>query len=171
MMAKSLLQRRWWNTFGRCVSWSCCFLRWGLDSCVRWGGRQLLRGEGLAQRSVVCVQGGLHHQEGNRTFQWSFSSHCHGYSSWRQENLSWAEHVWSFSFPLILLSENVVWRWSRWMLQNTHRSVSSVFFFFFCCFTEIRVPLIQTELLGSKVPGTDHQTIKHHYCFLSEINR
>ncbi|XP_037554230.1 obscurin [Nematolebias whitei] len=36
---------------------------------------------------------------------------------------------------------------------------------------EIRVPLIQTELLGSKVPGTEHQTIKHHYSFLSEINR
>ncbi|XP_017262467.1 obscurin isoform X3 [Kryptolebias marmoratus] len=36
---------------------------------------------------------------------------------------------------------------------------------------EVRIPLIQTELLGSKVTETEHQAIKKKYSFLSEINR
>uniref|UniRef100_A0A3Q3H349 Obscurin, cytoskeletal calmodulin and titin-interacting RhoGEF a n=1 Tax=Kryptolebias marmoratus TaxID=37003 RepID=A0A3Q3H349_KRYMA len=35
---------------------------------------------------------------------------------------------------------------------------------------EVRIPLIQTELLGSKVTETEHQAIKKKYSFLSEIN-
>lgn len=37
-------------------------------------------------------------------------------------------------------------------------------------FSETRIPLIQTESLGSKGIGSDHQTQKN-YSFLSEINR
>ncbi|XP_070410268.1 obscurin isoform X2 [Nothobranchius furzeri] len=36
---------------------------------------------------------------------------------------------------------------------------------------ELRVPLIQTEQLGSKVAGSAGQTINKNYSFLSEINR
>ncbi|XP_054458971.1 obscurin [Anoplopoma fimbria] len=36
---------------------------------------------------------------------------------------------------------------------------------------EIHIPLIQTESLGSKVPGSERQTAHRNYNFLSEINR
>ncbi|XP_054875781.1 obscurin [Poeciliopsis prolifica] len=36
---------------------------------------------------------------------------------------------------------------------------------------DIRIPLIQTNSIGSKVPGSDHQTVNRNYSFLSEINR
>uniref|UniRef100_A0A3B5L6K4 Obscurin, cytoskeletal calmodulin and titin-interacting RhoGEF a n=1 Tax=Xiphophorus couchianus TaxID=32473 RepID=A0A3B5L6K4_9TELE len=35
---------------------------------------------------------------------------------------------------------------------------------------EIRIPLIQTDSIGSKVPGSEHQTVNRNYSFLSEIN-
>ncbi|XP_027884376.1 obscurin isoform X12 [Xiphophorus couchianus] len=36
---------------------------------------------------------------------------------------------------------------------------------------DIRIPLIQTDSIGSKVPGSEHQTVNRNYSFLSEINR
>ncbi|KAM4574398.1 obscurin [Fundulus diaphanus] len=36
---------------------------------------------------------------------------------------------------------------------------------------DIRIPLIQAESLGSKVTGSENQTVNRNYSFLSEINR
>ncbi|XP_032427404.1 obscurin isoform X9 [Xiphophorus hellerii] len=36
---------------------------------------------------------------------------------------------------------------------------------------DIRIPLIQTDSIGPKVPGSEHQTVNRNYSFLSEINR
>ncbi|PWA20807.1 hypothetical protein CCH79_00007110, partial [Gambusia affinis] len=36
---------------------------------------------------------------------------------------------------------------------------------------DIRIPLIRADSIGSKVPGSEHQTANRNYSFLSEINR
>lgn len=41
----------------------------------------------------------------------------------------------------------------------------------FYYFADIRIPLIQTESLGSIVPESEHQSANRNYSFLSEINR
>lgn len=97
--------------------------RWGMDNPGWSGDRQLLCSKGLTQRGFLCVQGGVHHQNSIRTFQWGIIPCRHGDSPWRSEclcvqcewfcSLKWSRLFLTFVAFLTVTEQDVNLRFSN----------------------------------------------------------